>query len=124
MKVYFSYDKTGEFNGFYNEEIHSEIPPTSVEITENLWKSMRQGIFKIKIDKLSEITKPLALEDKENYFEEIQEEIAKNESEDYIVSLTKQIAKNKVENMQKDTVISILVKEQAKNRIEKMKGSN
>ena len=124
MKIYFSYTENGEFDGFYNNEIHSEIPNRSVEITEKLWDSMRQGIFKIKIYKLNKINKTLDLEDKETYFEELKEEINTNENENYIVSLTKEIAKNKVAMMQKDSIINVLIREQAKNRIEKMKGSN
>ena len=38
-----------------------------------------------------------------------------------INKLTNELAKTKIDIMQKDTLISMLIKEQAKNRIEKMK---
>lgn len=123
MKVFFSYKENGDFDGFYNDEIFKEIPKNTVEITYELWNHMSCGIFKLKIDKLNEITKPLALEDKENYFEEIQEE--ENKFLNLDEEAAKEIAKLKIENQKKDFMLLQISKtvNQLKIEINKLGGN-
>lgn len=124
MKIFFSYKENGDFDGFYNDEIFKEIPSNTVEITNELWNHMSYGIFKLKIDKLNEITKPLSLEDKENYFEEIQEE--ENKFLNLDEESAKEIAKLKIENQKKDFMLLQLSKSvnQLKIEINKLGGKN
>ncbi|WP_338630315.1 hypothetical protein [Clostridium baratii] len=51
MKLYFAYKETGEFDGFYDDEIHSEIPKNSVEITQELQNELIVGLWFINIEK-------------------------------------------------------------------------
>lgn len=116
MKIFFSYKENGDFDGFYNDEIFKEIPNNTVEITSELWNHMSIGIFKLKINKLSEITKPLTLEDKENYFEEIQEE--ENKFLNLDEEAAKEIAKLKIENQKKDFMLLQISKTVSQLKIE------
>lgn len=143
--IYFAYKETGEFDGFYDDEIHSEIPTTSIEITETLQSNLLTGLWFINIEKLSEINKPLDLEDKDTFFTEHkiealpfidpQKELLKQMATNkldlmnkniQINNLTKQLAENKLDSMKKVSTINMLIKQQAQNKIEimKMKGSN
>ncbi|WP_338627498.1 hypothetical protein QJR52_06120 [Clostridium baratii] len=146
MKIYFAYDeKTGEFNGFYNDEIHEEIPKESVEVTEELQQKLSTGLWFINIEKLNDIQDVLGIKDKDTFFIEheieslpyidpqamLLKQMATNKldlmnKDIQINNLTKQLAQNKIDSMKKDTVINNLMKQTAANKLEimKMKGSN
>ncbi|WP_338630404.1 hypothetical protein [Clostridium baratii] len=124
MKLYFAYKETGEFDGFYDDEIHSEIPKNSVEITEELQNELLIGLWFINIEKISEIDRILDVEDKEIFFTEHELDIP--EYIDTQKVLLKQIVSNKLELIKKDQIINNLIKQIATNKIEimKMKGGN
>lgn len=145
MKIYFAFKSTGEFDGFYDDEMHVEIPTQSVQITEELQDSLLTGLWFIDIDKLNEIENVLDINDKENFFIEheiealpfidpqalLLKQIASNRlnlmnKDAQINNLTKQLAQNKIEGMKKDAIINNLMKQTATNKIEimKMKGNN
>lgn len=124
MKIYFAYKETGEFDGFYDDNIHYEIPENSVEITEELQNELLIGLWFINIEKINEIDRVLDVEDKDIFFTEHEPDIP--EYVDPQKVLLKQISSNKLELMKKDQIINNLMKQTAANKIEimKMKGVN
>lgn len=102
---------TGEFKGFYNDEIHKNIPMNSIEISEDLWSDMLLGQYKFNIEYINEINSPVQLKDKNIYFTEIK---INNKDEGYydLNELTiKTLAELKVDNQKKDYIISSLTQE-------------
>lgn len=145
MKIYFAFKSTGEFDGFYDDEMHVEIPTQSVEITEELQDSLLTGLWFFNIEKINEIEDVLDINDKENFFIEheieplpfidpqatLLKQMATNKLDlmnknIQINNLTKQLAQNKIDSMKKDTIINNLMKQTATNKIEimRMKGTN
>lgn len=145
MKIYFAYKENGEFDGFYDDEIHSEIPTSSVEITEELQKDLFTGLWFINIENLNDIQDVLGIKDKDTFFIEheieslpyidpqamLLKQMATNKldlmnKDIQINNLTKQLAQNKIDSMKKYTVINNLMKQTAANKLEimKMKGSD
>lgn len=122
--IYFAYKETGEFDGFYDDEIHSEIPITSVKITQDLQNNLLTGSWFINIEKLNDIKGILDIQDKNTFFTE--HEIESLPFVDPQTTLLKQLAQNKIDNMKKDAIINNLIKQTAANKLEimKMKGSN
>lgn len=140
MKLYFAYKESGEFDGFYDDEIHSKIPVNSVEITQELQNELLIGLWFINIEKIRKIDKILDAKDKDRFFVEhepdipeyvdpqkvLLKQIMSNKLElmkkDLIINnLTKQLAQDKIYSMKKDTTITMLLKQQAQNKIEIMK---
>lgn len=124
MKIYFAYKDNGSFDGFYNDEIHKQIPLKRVEITQELQNSLLTGSWSINIEKLNDIKGILDIQDKDTFFIKHEEEAL-----DYIdpqKALLRQIAANKLDLMKKDAIINNLMKQTAANKLEimKMKGSN
>lgn len=66
---YFAYKETGEFNGFYTKEIHSDIPEKNVKITDGLWEELLSGSYRYKLNLIENIV--LGIEDKDTYFEKV-----------------------------------------------------
>ena len=122
MKLYFAYKETGEFDGFYDDEIHSEIPENSVEITEELQNELLVGLWFINIEKINEIDRVIDVKDKDRFFTEHEPDIP--EYIDIQKVLLKEMAVNKIELAKKDAIIKSLLKQVAENKIEimKMKG--
>lgn len=112
LKIFFNYDiATGEFKGFYNDEIHKNIPMNSIEISEELWLDMLLGQYKFNIEYINKINSPIQLKDKNIYFTKIE---INNKDEKYydLNELTiKTIAELKVDNQKKDYIISSLTQE-------------
>ena len=120
MKIYFSYKDDGEFDGFYNDEIHKQIPVKSVEITQELQDKLLIGSWFIDIEKLNDIKDILDIGDKDNFFVEHTIEALQ-----YIdpekQSLLRQVASNKLDLMKKDIANNNLMKQVATNKLDLMK---
>ncbi len=106
---YFVYKENGEFNGFYDSEIHSEIPKESIKITKELWQELQKDNYKYKLN-LSE-DRILDIVDKNTYFQKVVVEItnipvAPNPQE----LLAQQVMGLIIENKKKDLLITNLAK--------------
>lgn len=61
---YANYDEsTGEILGFYNDEIHEEIPAPHIELTEEEWQQAVSGSYRIIDGALTEYVYQVTTED-------------------------------------------------------------
>ena len=67
---YFAYKENGDFNGFYTEDIHLEIPEKSIKLTEYLWKELLKNNYKYKLNMIED--KVLDVADKDIYFDKVE----------------------------------------------------
>lgn len=112
--IYFAYKEDGEFNGFYNTDVHEDIPKESIEITEELQKELLTGLWIIDINKIENIEAPLDVKDKSLFTEK---EITVEPFVPFENAVAKQLAQSKIDNMKKDTIINSLARQVALNKI-------
>ncbi|MGL5414588.1 MAG: hypothetical protein ACRDDY_13360 [Clostridium sp.] len=91
IRRYFSYSKqTGDFEGFYSSDINSVIPENTVEITNELFITLREGVYKLNLEKLNSIKGVLDIKDISSFFIQLSNFI-KEEPVDTMKSIKTQI---------------------------------
>ena len=118
--IHFAYNDLGEFDGFYDAEIHQVVPKNSLKINKDLWRELTKNLYKVKLEVLDSIKdKMLTLEDLTSVFVKFNRnrKIEKNVVDKDKLMLVQQLANNKIELIKQKKINRKIVEESVKMKI-------
>ncbi|EJT5937131.1 hypothetical protein N2W52_001899 [Clostridium perfringens] len=119
--IHFAYNDLGEFDGFYDTEIHQDIPKNSLKINKDLWQELAKSLYKVKLEVLDNIKdKMLTLEDLTSVFIKFNRnrKVEKNVVDKDKLMLVQQLANNKIELIKQKQINRKIVEESVKMKID------
>lgn len=119
--IHFAYNELGEFDGFYDTEIHEDIPKNTLKIDKELWQEMTKSLYRVKLEVLDTIKdKILTLEDLASVFVKFSRnrKIEKNVLDKEKLMLVQELANNKIELIKQKQLNKKIVEESVKMKID------